>query len=200
MSSTGSFTLSCCYLSDSKFSEWNNYQAGTLSHFHTYQNIQSGPNNQAWAQSNQQTDTICTQLSFHVHFTLDQAETFFARAKKLGLASACAGHQLPQGIVQGVNSHIADGKKRHVQRFLRGYTTTAQQRTGASKYQQRGLLTLKAARIRRRRRLSDRASSGTCALIGSAPAALSRRPHCSGRCFGPVLWPRWRRSTRLANR
>ena len=196
MSSTGSVSLSCCYLSDSKFSEWNNYQAGTLSRFHTYPNIQSGPNNQAWAQSNQQTDTICTHLSLHFHFTLDQAETFFARAKKLGLASASAGHQLTQEIVQGVNSHIADGKKRHVQRFLRGYTSSAQ---GPRKHQ-RGLLTLKAARIRCCRRPSDRASRGTCALIGSAPAALSRRPHCSGRCFGPVLWPRWRRSTRSANR
>ena len=110
-----------------------NYQGGAPAHFHaaTYPtlNIQSGPNNQAEAPSNKHTDKPSTQLSFLVKFTPDQAETYFTRAKNMGLASAC-GHQLTQEIVQDVNSHIANGKKRNAQRFLRGNTTFASHGAG----------------------------------------------------------------------
>ena len=68
-------------------------------------------------------------LSFVVHFTADQAATFLRRAKNLKLESAKDCRQLTQEIVQDVNSHLANGNVKHALRFLRGETTTEEQRT-----------------------------------------------------------------------
>jgi hypothetical protein len=79
--------------------------------------------------SSLQNATVKPPLWVRVGLTAEQEATLLRRAKNLKIESAKDSRRLTQEIVQDVILHIANGKAKNVQRFIRGETTTEEQRS-----------------------------------------------------------------------